>query len=88
MAMMDLVAPGDIHSRVSAALAQHIWHVDAEQDLPPSLGNELDDLRRSVTNDGGHVYDIIGNLSETEVERLAQKILTLYEKILSSGASA
>ena len=85
MAMLDLVAPGDIHARVSAALAQHLWHVDAEQDMPPELGNELNQLRQSVSTGGGHVYEAIGQLSETEVEKLAQKIVTLYEKVLSSG---
>ena len=86
LALLDLVAPGDIHSRVSSSLSQHLLHIKKDEDLPDAARNDYASFINSLNIDsspGGHVTEIINSMSEVEVEKVAQKIVSLYEKVIS-----
>jgi hypothetical protein len=88
MALMCLVEPGDIHSRVTAALAQHLLHLNEQQDLPQGMREEFSKLRNSldaISESKGHASEAINGLSQAEVEKIAQQIVVLQEKLLSSS---
>jgi hypothetical protein len=84
-ALLNLVAPGDIHSRVSAALSQHLLHIKEDDDLPESVRKEYLEFKNSLdignANDG-HVVEIINNMSEVDAEKVAQHMVALYEKVI------
>jgi len=85
LALMSLVSPGDIHSRVTAALAQHLFHVKEDEDLPEQIRSEFKRFHSSLNVESvpsGHISDVINNMSETEVEKVAQNIVALQEKLL------
>jgi DNA-directed RNA polymerase subunit F len=88
MAMLDLVAPGDIHTRVTAAVCQHLLHVKENEDLPDSARSAFARLRQALRLDGPEshqITDTINNLSETDAERIAQKIVALHEAVIQEG---
>lgn len=85
---MCLVEPGDIHSRVTAALAQHLLHLNEQQDLPEGVREEFSKLRNSldaISESKGHASEAINSLSQAEVEKIAQQIVVLQEKLLTSS---
>lgn len=84
-ALLDLVAPGDIHSRVSSALSQHLLHITEDTDLPDSVKADYINFKNSLpikNTPTGHVTDVINNMSEVEAEKIAQQIVGLYEKVI------
>ena len=86
LALMCLVEPGDIHARVTAALAQHLLHLDEQQDLPQEVRDDFSKLRGSLdalSDSKGHISDVIKDMSEAEVEKIAQQIVALQEELLS-----
>ena len=86
LALMCLVEPGDIHARVTAALAQHLLHLDEQQDLPEGVRGDFAKLRDSLDSSSeskGHVSEVITGMSEGEVEKIAQQIVTLQEELLT-----
>ena len=88
MAMLDLVAPGDIHSRVAAALGQHILHINEDEDIHPSAKSEFIQLKQSLHFEGTanhRATEAIEKMSEIEVERIAQKVVALYEIAIDGG---
>jgi hypothetical protein len=85
LALIDLVAPGDIHSRVSSALSQHLLHITVDTDLPDSVKEDYVSFKDSLHIEkalNGHVTDVINNMNEVEVEKIAQQIVVLYEKVI------
>ena len=89
MAMLGLVAPGDIHSRVSSALGLHLLHINTEEDLPATIKNDFIQFKNSLNVESAaarHVAEIIKDMSEIDVEKLAQKIVVLYERVLTAEA--
>ena len=85
LALIDLVAPGDIHSRVSSALSQHLLHITVDTDLPDSVKEDYVSFKDSLHIEkaqSGHVTDVINNMNEVEAEKIAQQILVLYEKVI------
>lgn len=63
---MCLVEPGDIHSRVTAALAQHLLHLNEQQDLPESVREDFTKFRNSLdalSESKGHVSEAINSFS-------------------------
>ena len=84
-ALMDLVAAGDIYSRVASALSQHLQHIKEDEDLPDAVRKGYVQLRKSLNIEkapGGHVVEIINNMSEFEVEKVAQHIVELYTEVI------
>ena len=84
-ALLDLVAPGDIHSRVSSALSQHLFHIKEEEDLPEAVRNNYVEFKNSLHIESahdGHVTEVINNMSEVDAEKVAQNIVALYEKVI------
>ena len=87
LALLNLVAPGDIHSRVSSALSQHLLHIKEDEDLPDKVRNDYVQFRNSLNIEGApgvHITEIINNLSEVEVEKIAQHIVALYAMVIAS----
>ena len=85
LALIDLVAPGDIHSRVSSALSQHLLHITVDTDLPDSVKEDYISFKDSLhieKEQSGHVTDVINNMNEVEAEKIAQQIVVLYEKVI------
>lgn len=85
-ALLDLVAPGDIHSRVSSALSQHLLHIKEDEDLPDTVRMDFVQFRNSLHIESapeGHVTEIINRMSEVEAEKIAQHIVELYAKVIS-----
>lgn len=85
-ALLDLVAPGDIHSRVSSALSQHLLHISEDEDLPDLARKDYIQLRNSLNIDsiaGSHVTEVIDKMSEVEVEKVAQHIVKLFAKVIA-----
>ena len=89
MALRNLVAPEDIHSRLTSAFSHQLIHLDVESDMPKSLQADFRELLRLV-NHGvepkGHVSDLIGEMEEYETEKLAQHTVELFETISSCAA--
>ena len=86
LALMCLVEPGDIHARVTAALVQHLLHLNEQQDLPQEVRADFAKLRDSLdtlSESKGHISEAIKGMSEAEVEKIAQQIVTLQEDLLS-----
>ena len=84
-ALLDLVAPGDIHSRVSAALSQHLLHIKEDEDLPERVRKDYVQLRNSLNIESAahhHITEIINNMSEVEAEKIAQHIVKLYAQVI------
>ena len=84
-ALLDLVAPGDIHSRVSSALSQHLLHITEDTDLTDAVKDDYISFKKSLNIENtstGHVTDVINNMSEVEAEKIAQQIVGLYEKVI------
>lgn len=87
LALQALVAPGDIHSRVNAAIGSHIFHLDANLDLPPSAQAFHSALYSDLGLEDNHPANVrakIDAMSEMEVEKIAQHILKAYEELLSA----
>lgn len=83
--MLCLVEAGDIHSRVAAALTQHLLHIKASEDLPESIRNDFSSFCDSLDIDtNGHVSEHLSTMPDLEVEHLAKRIVSLYEKLLTS----
>jgi hypothetical protein len=86
MAMLDLVAPGDIHSRVASALSLHLMHINEDEDLSGTIKNDFIQLKNSLKVESaaaGHVVEVINSMSEIDAEKLAQRIVILYEQLIS-----
>lgn len=86
LALMSLVAPGDIHSRVAAALCMHLLHIDEGTDIVESARSSHLELISSLGIDqahADHVREKINAKSEVEVEKIAQHIVNVYEKVIS-----
>ena len=84
LALKDLVAAGDIHSRVRAAISQHLLHLDADADIPGSIQAEFASFRNELNlNDaGGHnLIDLLAKKSEQETEKIAQSIVAMFTKM-------
>ncbi len=87
LALMSLVAPGDIHSRVAAALCMHLLHIDEESDFVEPAKSSHAELIKSLGIDNphtDHVREKINAMSEVEVEKVAQHIVATYEKVFSN----
>jgi|GEM_PF-4960424 len=82
LAIFDLVAPGNIRSRMEAAWSQHLIHLDPVADLPELSANDFKNLKSMILE---HIHDKLENISEFEVEKLAQETVNLYEKILQEN---
>jgi len=86
LALLCLVEPGDIHARVTAALAQHLLHLNEQEDLPEEVRADFAKLRGSLdalSDSKGHISEVIKGMSEGEVEKIAQQIVVLQEELLS-----
>ncbi|MEH6549843.1 MAG: hypothetical protein V7711_12160 [Pseudomonadales bacterium] len=87
LALMSLVAPGDIHSRVAAALSMHLLHIDEENDFVEPAKSSHSDLIKSLEIENphtDHVREKINAMSEVDVEKIAQHIVATYEKLVSN----
>ncbi len=87
LAMFALISPGDIHSRVNAAIGSHIFHLDANIDLPATSKSFHSKLYKDLGLEDNHPSNVskkIQDMSEVEVEKLAQHILDAYEAIVSA----
>jgi hypothetical protein len=83
--MLCLVEAGDIHSRVAAALTQHLLHIKGSEDLPESVSNQFSSFCDSLGIEAnGHVSEHLSKMSDLEVEHIAKNIVSLYEKLLTS----
>ena len=86
MALLSLVAPGDIHSRLTSAFSHHLSHLDVESDIPENLQADFRRLLH-LSNHGreskNHVSELIGQMDEYEAEKLAQHTVELFEKVVS-----
>ena len=85
-ALLNLVAPGDIHSRVSSAIGQHLLHIQVDEDLPDAVKSDYINFVNSLSierSSGGHVTEIIHDMSEVDAEKVAQHIVALYEKVVA-----
>ena len=84
LALKDLVAAGDIHSRVRAAISQLLLHLGADTDIPESIQAEFTGFRNELNlNDAGnhHLVDLLAEKSEQETEKIAQSIVEMFTKM-------
>jgi len=84
-ALLDLVAPGNIHARVSSALSQHLLHIKEDEDLSDAVRNDYVEFKNSLNIESGHdghITELINNMSEIDAEKVAQHIVSLYEKVI------
>ena len=81
LALLDLVGPGDIHSRVQAALCQHIIHLSPSEDVGEAIQGQLQDLLDQYHDNS---VEKIKALSELDAEHLAQHIVGMYCQWLES----
>jgi len=87
LALQALVAPGDIHARVNAAIGSHIFHVDKNLDLPKAAQALHAKLYQDLGLEDNHpenVRDKILSMSEMEVEKIAQHIVNAFEALVSA----
>ena len=84
LALKDLVEAGDIHSRVRAAVSQHLLHLDTGTDIPASIQENFSTLRNELNlNDAGshHLADLLEQKSEQELQTIAQSIVDMFIKM-------
>lgn len=81
LAILALVAPGDVHARLSAAWGQHLIHLDPKSDFSELNSASYLQLKERVME---NLKDNFASLSEYDAEKLAQETVHLYEKVLSS----
>ena len=81
LAILDLVAPGDIHTRLQAAWSQHLIHLDPKSDFDEKNSDSYLRLKENVMP---NIRNNFSDLSEYDAEKLAQETVHLYEEILSS----
>lgn len=85
LALFALVAPGDIHSRVSTALGNYIFHLDSLNDLPDNARQLHLKLYQDIgveATEVPHVAEKVNAMSELEVEKIAQHIVNTYEALV------
>ena len=73
MAVLNLVGPGSMQSRLTNAVNSHLLHISVESDMPEELGNEYNEIINGLAKRG--------TLSEIDAEHYAQKIVGLNEKL-------
>jgi len=73
MAIMNLVGPGSMQSRLKNAINSHLLHISVGTDIPKELGKEYFEIINSLTKNEAP--------SEIDAEHCAQKIVGLHEKL-------
>lgn len=72
MAVLNLVGPGSMQSRVKNAVNSHLRHISVGSDIPEEFGDEYLEIINSLTESVA--------LSEIDAEHCAQKIVNLHDK--------
>jgi len=72
MAVLNLVGPGTMQSRLNNAINSHLLHISVGTDIPEELGEEYYEIINSMTKNETQ--------SEIDAEHCAQKIVDLHEK--------
>ena len=72
MAVLNLVGPGSMQSRLKNAINSHLLHISVGTDIPEELGEEYYEIINSLTKNE--------DPSEIDAEHCAQKIVGLHEK--------
>ena len=80
-AILLLVEPGDIHSRVQAAMCQHIIHLSPSSDVSEVI---KDDLQKLLDQYHDTCAQKISDLDEIDAEHLAKHIIEIHCKWLES----
>ena len=73
MAVLNLVGPGTMNSRLSNAINQHLRHIEIGADIPKEFTNEYSEIIEALSKSEP--------LTELEAEHYAQKIVFLQEKL-------
>jgi len=72
MAVLNLVGPGTMQSRLKNAINSHLLHISVGTDIPEELGEEYYEIINSINKNETQ--------SEIDAEHCAQKIVDLHEK--------
>lgn len=73
LAVLNLVGPGSMQSRLKNAMNSHFLHISADTDIPEELVEQYYEIINSPANNEAQ--------SEIDAEHCAQKIVGLHEKI-------
>ncbi|MEH6447105.1 MAG: hypothetical protein V7765_00445 [Oleispira sp.] len=74
MAVLNLVGPGSMQSRLTNAVNSHLLHISVGTDIPDELGDNYYEIINALAKSE--------SISEIDAEHYAQKIVGLHERII------
>ena len=87
VAVLSLVGPGDLASRLEWAFVGSLIRIQPENDLPPDLQRTYAEIKEALTSavpqsDEGSVHASILAMDESTMVRLSEKIVSLYDAVV------